>query len=324
MRHPATKVIAAVALVCLLPAAGFALTPYSQNFESLVPTSLTALSADGWVVYGNVFTPLGVYIYGYGVYPAPNAGSAFCTIDAGQGGVEQGAQQLSVFSDYENTAHAGGNLIESNVFHEQTVTAGDVGNTWVFAFDGKRGNLSGLSTAKAFVKTLNPAAGYATTNFLTVDMTTAPDTWVNHSISIVINAGLVGQLLQFGFTNTATYYESSGIFYDNVDFHLYDPSDVPSEGVAMGAQLRQNYPNPFNPSTRIEFRLEQASNVELAVFDLAGRHLVTLQQGALDAGEHSVTWDGRTAQGAAASAGQYQYVLKTDAGRQVRSMVLLK
>jgi flagellar hook assembly protein FlgD len=92
----------------------------------------------------------------------------------------------------------------------------------------------------------------------------------------------------------------------------------------MGAQLRQNYPNPFNPSTRIEFVLERASNVELAVFDLAGRHLVTLQQGALDAGEHSVTWDGRTAQGAAVSAGQYQYVLKTDAGRQVRSMVLLK
>jgi hypothetical protein len=324
MRHPATKVIAAVALVCLLPAAGLALTPYSQNFESLVKTSLTALSADGWVVYGNVFTPLGVYIRGYGVYPAPNAGSAFCTIDAGQGGLEQGAQQLSVFSDYENTEHAVGNLIESNVFHEQTITAGDVGNTWVFAFDGKRGNLTGLSTAKAFIKTINPAASYATTNFLTVDMTAAPDTWVNHSISIVIDAGLVGQLLQFGFTNTATHYESSGIFYDNVDFHLYDASGVPSGGVTMGAQLRQNYPNPFNPSTRIEFVLERASNVEVAVFDLAGRHLVTLQQGALDAGAHAVTWDGCNGQGAAVSAGQYQYVLKTDAGRLVRSMVLLK
>lgn len=324
MRHPATKIIAAAALACLLPAAGLALTPYSQNFESLVQTSLTALSADGWVVYGNVFTPTGVYIYGYGVYPAPNAGTAFCTIDAGQGGLEQGAQQLAVFSDYENTAHAGGNLVESNVYHEQTITAGDVGNTWVFAFDGKRGNLTGLSTAKAFIKTLNPAAGYATTNFLTVDMTAAPAVWVNHSLSIVIDASLVGQLLQFGFTNTATYYESSGIFYDNVDFHLYDPSGVPSGSVAMGAQLRQNYPNPFNPSTRIEFTLERPSNVEVAVFDLAGRHLVTLQQGALDAGEYSVTWDGRTARGESVSAGQYRYVLKTDAGRLARSMVLLK
>jgi hypothetical protein len=31
-----------------------------------------------------------------------------------------------------------------------------------------------------------------------------------------IHAGLVGQLLQYGFSNTVTNYQGSGIFYDNI------------------------------------------------------------------------------------------------------------
>ena len=45
------------------------------------------------------------------------------------------------------------------------------------------------------------------TNFIQVDMTSIPATWDNYSISLAIDAGLVGQILQFGFANTATNYE---------------------------------------------------------------------------------------------------------------------
>ena len=81
-------------------------------------------------IFANVFAPGGVtYLYGYGVFPAPNSGPpfAFCTIAAGEGGPAQGAQQLVVFSDYNNVDHGVGNIIESNVFQEQTIDAGDVG-----------------------------------------------------------------------------------------------------------------------------------------------------------------------------------------------------
>ena len=324
MRRHANLVIAAAALACLLPAAGLALTPYNQNFEGLIQTDPNALANDGWVVYGNVFTPAGAYLYGYGTYPAPNGTSAFSSIDLGQGGIPQGDQQLSIYSDYNNLDHAAGNTIESNVFHEQTVLAGNVGQRWVWAFDAKLGNLVAPSTAKAFIKTLNPANNYATTNFVTADMTAIPTTWSNYSISLTITADLVGQLLQFGFTNNATSYLSSGVFYDNVDFHLDTASGVPSGMVALGAELRQNFPNPFNPSTRIEFALERPAMVELTVFDLAGRHVATLQQGELAAGDHHVTWNGLSAQGTPVPAGQYRYVLQTDQGRLSRSMVLLK
>lgn len=324
MRHSAPVIIAAAALICLLPAAGLAaLTSYSQNFETLNQTSPTALSADGWLVYGNVFTPGGTWLYGYGAFPAPNGTSAFCDIASGQGGPTQGNQQLSVYSDYNNGDHANGNTIESNVYREATVTAASVGQTWVFTFDAKMGNLVAPSTARAFIKTLNPAAGWAMTNFLYVDMTSIPVTWSNYSISIPITAGLVGQILQIGFLNQATGYLASGIIYDNIIFNQQQTSGVPA--VAMpGAQLHQNYPNPFNPSTRIEFSLGHATNVDLSVFDLAGHRVATLRQGALTEGDYAVTWNGRADNGSPMPAGQYRYVLTTDEGRLANAMVLVK
>ena len=211
----------AVALLLAVPVASHAaLTTYLQDFESLVQTSPTALSGDGWVVYGNVFSPdHSVYYYGYGEFPAPNGTGAFCNVATGQGGAAQGAQQLVVFSDYNNGDHANGNLIESNVYHDQTVAAGDVGSTWTWQFDAKKGDIAGTSTAIAFIKTLDPNAGYATTNFLTADMTSIPATWGTYQISITITPNLVGQILQFGFSNTTTHYQPSGIFYDNCWFH---------------------------------------------------------------------------------------------------------
>jgi hypothetical protein len=205
----------------MLPATAWAdLTPYSQDFEGmeLATAGSTALSDDGWLVFGNVYAPGGGYLYGYGPFPAPNDGAAFCAVVTGQGGVPQGDRQLSVFSDYNNGDHGNGNLIESNVFQEQTVGAADVGSTWTFEFDAKLGNLVSPSTAAAFIKTLDPGAGYALTNFVTADMTTIPTTWDTYSVSLAIDATLPGQIFQFGFLNVATNYDGSGVFYDNVSF----------------------------------------------------------------------------------------------------------
>ncbi len=324
MQSKATVAFAVAALFFLIPASGLAITPYAQDFEALVQTDVDALGNEGWLVFGNVSTPTGEYIYGYGPFPAPNDGAAFCAIATGQGGDDQGAQQLNVYSDYENTDHGAGNIVESNVFREQVVDAASVGETWVFDFNAKMGNIEGASTAAAFIKTLDPNAGYAMTNFITADMTAIPVTWGGYSVSIEITADLVDQILQFGFMNTATDYVGSGIYYDNVDFHLFDPTDVPDASVIAGAQLGQNYPNPFNPGTRIDFSLEKPGFVEIGVYDLAGRRIATLHRGNLDAGEHDVFWNGRSDGGVPAAAGQYSYVLKTATGQVSRSMVLLK
>ncbi len=215
----ATVVVTAVAL-----AGWAAVTAYNQDFESLAPPSPGALLGDNWLVFANVYDPGGAYLYGYGPFPAPNDGAAFCAIATGQGGPSQGNQQLSVYSDYNNPDHGIGNLIETNVFQEQTIAAADAGKTVVFTFEAKYGNLEGASEAEAFIKTLDPSAGYATTNHVIIDMTTVPSTWGTYSIQLAIDGGLAGQLLQFGFTTRASNYEGSGVYYDNVNFETPPPS----------------------------------------------------------------------------------------------------
>lgn len=221
--------ILAIAILCSVPTASWAdLAPYSQDFEGLLVSDLdqpaqVALANDGWRFFVNVFPNPDTGFPGYYNYSgaAPNGGfggPAISAVIAGEGSPWQAEQQLSIFSDYNNGNHADGALIEVNVFQEQVVGAADVGSTWVFEFDFRDGNIEGGTTALAFIKTLNPAAGYALTNFITADMTSVPTAWGTTLLSIYIDASLEGQILQFGFLNTASYYEGSAIFYDNVNF----------------------------------------------------------------------------------------------------------
>jgi hypothetical protein len=119
----------------------------------------------------------------------------------------------------------GTDRVTSLVFQEpftlgNPISADDVGKTLEFSFDAKRGNINdptGSSTALAFIQTVDPNAGFAQTNFVSVDMTNLPaGTWDRNSISLTIDAGLVGQYLEFGFLSTASNFEPSGVFYDNI------------------------------------------------------------------------------------------------------------
>lgn len=91
-----------------------------------------------------------------------------------------------------------------------------------------------------------------------------------------------------------------------------------------GFALDQNYPNPFNPVTTIRYTLGSASSVSLQVYDVLGRLVRTLIQDAMPAGTFEVQWDGRSHAGSQVASGIYFYRLQTDAGQQVRNMVLLK
>ena len=58
--------------------------------------------------------------------------------------------------------------------------------------------------------------------------------------------------------------------------------------------LEQNHPNPFNPKTTISFAMPAAGEIALIVFDIRGRRVASLLEGAqYSAGSHSVVWDAR-------------------------------
>lgn len=226
--------LAAAAVLAAPLSAHAALSAYSQNFEGL--SGDTALSDDHWMYYANVFNGSS-WLYGYGPGPAPNNTGGFSALASGEGGPAQGQKQLSVYSDYNNrSAHLNGQWVEALVFQERTIAAGDAGQ-WHFAFDGKRGNLAAPSTAYAFIKTLNPSAGYATTNFVQIDTSSISNAdWGNFQLSLNVDASLAGQLLQFGFANKATRDAGSGVFYDNVSFATA-PVPEPSTYALMFAGL---------------------------------------------------------------------------------------
>ncbi len=101
-------------------------------------------------------------------------------------------------------------------------------------------------------------------------------------------------------------------FIDHPEFvsMIYDSNavvaSVGGSPRASGIQLRQNRPNPFAAHTTIGFDLARGETVSLAIFDIAGREVSRLMHGTrLNAGSHSVTWDGRDAGGTPLRAGLY-------------------
>ena len=225
------RTLLTAALSCLTTSMSWAqVNDYSQDFESMNAASATALSDDGWLVGANVFSPGGGYLYNYFAFPAPNGGPGFCAVATGEGGVDQGAQQMVVYNDYNNGDHGIGNLIEANVFREQVITAADVDRAVIFRFDAKLGDLQPPTTATAFIKIINTTT-WNLEAFEYIDMTNVSSTWNSYTASMTIDNSWVGNLFQIGFMNTATNYTPSGLVYDNLT--LSDDNGGVSPGVAF-------------------------------------------------------------------------------------------
>lgn len=90
------------------------------------------------------------------------------------------------------------------------------------------------------------------------------------------------------------------------------------------ADLAQNYPNPFNLETVISYTLSQKSEVQLSVYNILGQNVKTLVHTVQDAGNHSVTWDGKNFGGKTIASGIYLYKLQTGNSVSTKKMILLK
>jgi len=99
--------------------------------------------------------------------------------------------------------------------------------------------------------------------------------------------------------------------------------DAPLAG-AGPFELRQSRPNPSVGRAEISFDLRQAGPAKLEIFDVTGRLVRTLVDAPLAAGPHSVTWDGRSDDRRAASAGIYFYRLTAGDETRIRRLSLLR
>jgi hypothetical protein len=83
-------------------------------------------------------------------------------------------------------------------------------------------------------------------------------------------------------------------------------------------------PNPFTGQTALSFSLPEATNVMLAIYNVSGQLVRTLEGGQVSAGNHQVTWDGTDDTGAKVAKGVYFCRLETAGFSATEKVVMLR
>ncbi|MBN2789188.1 MAG: Ig-like domain-containing protein [Candidatus Delongbacteria bacterium] len=105
---------------------------------------------------------------------------------------------------------------------------------------------------------------------------------------------------------------------------IIDTSSIDELNLPLSTQLYQNYPNPFNPETTVSFDLADQSKVNISIFSYSGELVRTLVNDTRDAGNYTVTWNGKNNKGSLVAAGMYFVVMKTENYRKVIKAVMVK
>jgi predicted GH43/DUF377 family glycosyl hydrolase len=98
-----------------------------------------------------------------------------------------------------------------------------------------------------------------------------------------------------------------------------DLDDGITENIPQNYSLSRNYPNPFNPRTIINYELPITNEVNLIIYNILGKKVVTLVSEKQNAGYHQVEWDASDF-----ASGVYFYRLKAGDYQAVKKMVLLR
>jgi hypothetical protein len=112
-----------------------------------------------------------------------------------------------------------------------------------------------------------------------------------------------------------------------VDMGAYEqgsplPVTAAPEARPAGISLRAA-PNPMRSRTEISYSLDRPAAVRVAVFDVRGREVARLADGAQAAGPHRTTWDGWSAGGERVGAGIYFIRVSADGRASARRVVVV-
>jgi predicted GH43/DUF377 family glycosyl hydrolase len=141
------------------------------------------------------------------------------------------------------------------------------------------------------------------------------------------DAEIVGDRLAYSFTDRGV--EPGKTYRYRIDVSDEDGSRTlfQTEPVAtpvLTLAIRRVLPNPFNPQTSIEYSIDEAGAVTLAIYDASGRLVRALVDKPQDAGRYTASWDGTNDTGSRVASGVY-FVRLESAGRvRTQKVVLAK
>ena len=112
--------------------------------------------------------------------------------------------------------------------------------------------------------------------------------------------------------------------YTCIDPQVLDAEESSLSVIPENFTLYQNYPNPFNPNTTINLNIPTRTYVKLSVYNMLGQEIVRLLDKEMNAGMHTIKWDGKDKSGTEVATGIYLYRLVTDDYVDSKSMLILK
>ena len=139
-----------------------------------------------------------------------------------------------------------------------------------------------------------------------------------------LNLDNISSFVNFDFSPVAGFEGSSTIHFEDVILAGENGTKISSSSSSLGFEaglpittsLNASYPNPFNPDVKINYDLKNDGNVSLVVYDLMGREVVTLFDGAQIAGSsHEISWN-------ASNQASGVYILRMTAGNYTTTQKL--
>jgi hypothetical protein len=139
------------------------------------------------------------------------------------------------------------------------------------------------------------------TAFESVEFTNLPEGWVstfNTNEEGVISIALAGSTpisggevatITFSLLNEGSVLSLNGAGFVNSSSFFMEKLEV--EQLPEVFAIEQNFPNPFNPTTNIRYALPVDADVTISVYNTIGQRVLTLVNGSVKAGTHTVTAD---------------------------------
>ena len=126
--------------------------------------------------------------------------------------------------------------------------------------------------------------------------------------------------------NGTYWYWLESVDYNSSNFH--GPTTVIVQGESIPelpniSELKNAYPNPFkvSASTNIEVDIKAGETGTVTIYNILGQ---TVKTYTVNAGQHTLNWNGRDSRGNSVGSGLYFYKLSTPSINQTKKMVIVK
>jgi hypothetical protein len=93
---------------------------------------------------------------------------------------------------------------------------------------------------------------------------------------------------------------------------------------AGGNEIQSIWPNPFNAAVTIRLLIRQAQPVNIKVFNIMGKEVVTLKKDILNEGEHVIYWQGTDQNARVLPSGIYFLLLQTGSKKVSRKFLIIR